>query len=66
MEEEDYNYDFTVNLKIEEIQLMYYCVQEAIKYWPGAPARPQEEQELLWNTRDWLTKIILENTFQSK
>jgi len=65
MEEEDYDYDFTVNLKIEEIQLLYYCVQEAIKYWPGAPARPYEEQEKLWEVRDNLYRMILEHKFNS-
>ncbi len=65
MEEEDYDYDFTVNLKIEEIQLMYYCTLEAIKYWPGAPARPYEEQEKLWEVRDNLYRMILEHKFNS-
>lgn len=62
MEEE---YDYTVDLKIEEIRLMYHCVQETIKYWPGAPARPYEEQEDLWTLRDNLYRIILEHKFNS-
>ena len=42
-EEEDY--DYTVSVQIEDIKLLHHCVKETIKYWPGAPARPYEEQE---------------------
>ncbi len=62
-EEEDY--DYTVSVQIEDIKLLHHCVKETIKYWPGAPARPYEEQEHLWALRDNLFKIILEDQFNN-
>ena len=64
-QEEDLPY-YNITLGIDDVRVLHYAVTEAIQTWTGTPARPQEEQELLWNTRDWLTKIILENTFQTK
>ena len=55
--------DYTVNLSIEDIRLLHYYVQETIKYWPGAPARPREEQEHLWFMRDSLCRIMLDYQF---
>ena len=51
---------FEVELTDEEVKTLYYAVQEAIRLWPGAPARPHEEQERLWNLRDNLFRMILE------
>jgi len=67
MNEEEYydDYDYTINVRIEDIKLMYHCVKETIRYWPGAPARPYEEQEQLWALRDNLFKIILEDQFEN-
>ncbi len=62
---EDPGYDYSVDLTIEDIKLMYHCVQETIKYWPGAPARPYEEQEHLWYLRDSLYRMILEYRFEN-
>ena len=55
--------DYTVDLTIEEVRLLHHCVQETIKYWPGAPARPYEEQEHLWFMRDSLYRIMLDYRF---
>ena len=49
-EEQNYeDYDYTLYLKIEDVRLMHHCIQQTIKYWPGAPARPHEEQEHMWH-----------------
>ena len=40
-------FDYQVDLKIEDIYLLHHCVEETFKNWPGAPARPAEEQEYL-------------------
>lgn len=56
-----YSIDFT----IEDIRLLHYSVQEAIKYWPGSPARPQTEQEHLWHMRDGLNRVMLDYTFHN-
>ena len=55
--------DYTVNLTIEDVRLLHHSVQETIKYWPGAPARPYEEQEHLWYMRDSLYRIMLDYRF---
>ena len=38
---------FMVELTDEEVHTLLYAVQEAIRVWPGSPARPPEEQEAL-------------------
>jgi len=55
--------DYKIDMSIQDIYLLYHCVQEAIKNWPGAPARPAQEQEHLWYLRDWLYRMILEYKF---
>jgi len=58
-------YDYTVDLRIEDIRTLHYCVQEAIRTWPGAPARPQQEQEQMWFLRDQFQRMILDYQFNN-
>ena len=37
---------FRVELTDDEVRTPLYAVQEAIKAWPGYPARPREEEQL--------------------
>ena len=39
--------DFDLRLTPEGVRALYYAVNEAIRMWPGSPARPAEEQETL-------------------
>jgi hypothetical protein len=55
--------DYEISLRIEDIRLLHHSVQETIKFWPGAPARPYQEQEHLWHLRDSLYRIILDYRF---
>jgi hypothetical protein len=65
-EEQNYeDYDYTLYMKIEDVRLMYHCVQQTIKYWPGAPARPHEEQEHMWHLRDQFQRMILDHSFNN-
>ena len=57
-------YDYTVDLRIEDIRTLHYCVQEAIRVWPGAPARPCEEQEHMKYLRDSLYRMMLDYMFE--
>ena len=57
--------DYKIDMSIEDIHLLYHCVQETIKNWPGSPARPAQEQEHLWFLRDWLYRMILEYKFNN-
>jgi len=55
--------DYTVNLTIEDIRLLYHCVEQGIKYWPGSPARDVGEQEHMWYLRDSMYRMILDYQF---
>ena len=63
--EEERRPDYMVNLTIDDVYLLHHCVIEYIKDWPGAPARPLEEQEHLWYLRDSLYRMILEYKFEN-
>ena len=64
MNEEDFTeMGFMVELTDDEVRLMLHCVNETLKNWPGAPARPREEQEMLWNLKDNLFRMTLEMQF---
>ncbi len=43
--------DFDLFLTEEGVQALYYAVNEALRLWPGAPARPAEEQETLYGLK---------------
>jgi hypothetical protein len=58
-------YDYSVNLTIEDIHLLHHCVLMRIEKWEGSPARHPEEQEHLWYLRDSLYRIILEYKFEN-
>ena len=51
---------FMVELSDDEIRTLLYAVQEAIRVWPGYPARPLEEQGELCRLRDQLFMMTLE------
>ena len=59
-DESRFGYEYT----IEDIYLLYHCVCETIRLWPGAPARPYEEQEHLYILRDELYKGVLDYKFR--
>ena len=65
MEDQEF-FDYQINLKIGDIRLLHHCVLQTIKYWPGAPARPHEEQEHLWYMRDSLQRIMLDYNFNNQ
>ena len=60
----DKNYDYEIRLKIEDIRLLHHCVVETIRLWPGAPARPAEEQEHLQYLRDSLQRMKFDYNFR--
>lgn len=57
---------FMVELTDDEVRTLLYAVQEAIRVWPGYPARPREEQEQLQALRDTLFVMTLEMQFGSE
>ena len=48
----------------DEIRTLNYAVNEAIRVWPGSPARPAEEQEMLQSLRDTFFRMILEMSLE--
>ena len=62
--EEPKNFDYQIDLTIHDVRLIHYCIEETIKTWPGAPARPFEEQEHLWYMRDSFYRMILDYRFR--
>ena len=57
---------FMVELTDDEVRTLLYAVQEAIRVWPGYPARPVEEQEALKSLRDSLFTMTLEMQFDQR
>ena len=51
---------FQVELTDDEVRTLLYAVQEALRVWPGSPARPVEEQERLQALKDALFRMTLE------
>lgn len=54
---------FDVTLGPDEIRTLAYAVNEAIRLWPGSPARPAEEQEMLYDLKMLLFTLSLEMSF---
>lgn len=54
---------FMVGLTDDDVRTLLYAVQEAIRVWPGHPARPAEEQERLQGLKDDLFRMVLEMQF---
>ena len=61
---EDYENSYHVDMSIEDVHLLYQCVQKRIETWEGSPSRHPTEQEHLWYLRDWLYRMILEYKFE--
>ena len=51
---------FQIELTDDEVRTLLYAVNEAIRVWPGSPARPCEEQEQLQMLRDSFFRMTLE------
>lgn len=54
---------FMMELTDDEVRTLRYAVDEAIRVWPGSPARPAEEQQKLWDLRDSFFRMVLEMSF---
>ena len=64
MEHDEDLMGFEVQFSDDEVRALHYAVTEAIKNWPGAPARPVEEQEHLESIRIGLVQMLLEMQFE--
>jgi hypothetical protein len=57
--------DFELRLDPEKVRTLYYAVCEAVRYWPGSPARPPEEQERLLDLKMMLFAMTMELVLDS-
>ena len=57
--------EYSLITDINGIRSLKSSIAYLLEVWPGAPARPAEEQEQLWRLRDTLDKCILQHTFDS-
>ena len=58
-------FDYEIKLRIDDIRLLYHCVEKRIETWEGSPARPWGEQEHLWYLRDSLFRMILDYKYNN-
>ena len=49
-----------IEISLEDTRVLYQAVCDAIKYWPGSPARPPEEQEKMQQMKLFLFSIMCE------
>jgi len=56
---------YDVTLGINDVRVLHYAISEAIKNWPGAPARPYEEQEFLMHLKSQLFAMLADHTFNN-
>ena len=53
----------SLELDINAVRMMRDHLDYAIQMWPGAPARPYEEQEFLYKLRDTMAALALDFNF---
>jgi hypothetical protein len=63
--ESDQEHGFSIELYDDDVRTLYYAICEAIRVWPGSPARPVEEQEHLWDLRQNFYRMILEMSYEA-
>ena len=64
-EEQDFM-GFEIELTDDEVRTLYYAVSEALRMWPGYPARPIDEQDKLNALKSGLFSMILDMQFDRR
>ena len=57
MEENEYS----ITSDISGFRQLKSAIEYLIQVWPGSPARPAQEQQMLWEIRDQCSRIELEH-----
>jgi len=55
---------FQIEFTADEISTLANAVEFYYKMWPGSPAAPAEEQEMLWHLRKVFQCLLLEVSYQ--
>ena len=58
--------EFDLRLGPESIRALSYAVNEALRLWPGSPARPVEEQETLRQLKIGLFAMSMELVIEKR
>ena len=53
-----------MTMNIHQLRALYDTICYSIQMWPGAPARPAEEQEFLLVMKERLFTMIMEHNFE--
>jgi hypothetical protein len=54
----------SMTMNIHMIRSLYDTICYSYQMWPGAPARPYEEQEFLISMKERLFAMIMEHSFE--
>ena len=52
---------YSLETDINGFRQLKSAIEYLIQVWPGSPARPAQEQEMLWDIRDQCSRIELEH-----
>tara|TARA_B000000565_G_scaffold163017_2_gene123303 strand:+ start:2308 stop:2505 length:198 start_codon:yes stop_codon:yes gene_type:complete len=63
MEEDDIK--LVMELSLDEVRQIARSLEFHFKQWPGYPAAPKEEQEMLWHLRQVFRMAMMEVSFHS-
>ena len=58
--------EFDLYLGPDEVRALSYAVNEAIRMWPGSPARPAEEQVVLQKLKMSLFAMSMELVIEER
>ena len=58
--------EFDLYLGPDEIRALSYAINEAIRMWPGSPARPAEEQVVLQKLKMSLFAMSMELVIEKR
>ena len=58
--------EFQLTLGPDEVRALSYAVNEAIRMWPGSPARAAEEQEILYSLKNACFTMQMEMVFHEE
>ncbi len=61
----DGEWEGQLNFNIQSCRMLHSHVEYSIKMWPGSPARPAEEQEMLLALRDTLFAMKMDYNLEN-
>ena len=60
MTDDEWSGSLTMN--IDGVRMLHSHLEYALQMWPGSPARPQEEQLMLYALKDEMFKMKMEHS----